>query len=97
MNAANNKAEQNIQKYIEGGGYHQYHQEHGPRHSLRMLVWMLYLNDSKCGTEFPQWNKIVKAKQGRLVIWPAFWTHVHRGVTPNKGTKYIATGWFNYV
>ena len=38
----------------------------------------------------------VNAKMGRCVIWPAAWTHVHRGVTPNKGLKYIVTGWVTY-
>ena len=87
-----------IQKYIEGGGYHSLHSEQGIQEDTvkRMLVWMLYLNDSECGTEFPQWNTLVEAKQGRLVLWPAAWTHMHKGVTPNIGTKYIATGWFNY-
>ena len=39
-------------------------------------------------------NKISEAKAGRLVIWPSAWSHPHKGVTPNKGLKYIATGWY---
>ena len=38
----------------------------------------------------------VEAEQGKGVIWPAGWTHPHKGVTPNIGNKYIATGWFEY-
>ena len=30
-------------------------------------------------------------------MWPAYWTHPHKGVTPNVGDKYIATGWLNYL
>ena len=62
----------------------------------RMLVWMFYLNDIRDGggTFFPQYNKIVKAREGRLVIWPAYWTHMHKGIVSNTETKYIATGWY---
>ena len=42
-------------------------------------------------------GKIVKPEIGRTVIWPAGWTHPHKGVTPNKGLKYIATGWFYFL
>ena len=58
------------------------------------LAWMVYLNDAASGTEFPYQEMIVEPKEGRTVIWPAGWTHPHKGVTPNEGIKYIATGWF---
>ena len=87
----------NIQKYEnEDDGYKQWHCEHGTEeNSNRILAWMFYLNDAKCGTEFAYFPT-VNAKAGRCVIWPAFWTHLHRGVIPNKGIKYIATGWYEY-
>ena len=84
----------NIQKY-EGKkeGYFTLHCEHAAGYPFRMLAWMIFLNDAKSGTEFPYQNRILKPKTGRLAIWPAAWTHPHRGVTPNQGLKYIATGW----
>ena len=84
----------NIQKY-EGKkeGYFTLHCEHAAGYPYRMLVWMIYLNDAISGTELPSQNRILKPKAGRLAIWPAAWTHPHRGVTPNQGLKYIATGW----
>ena len=82
----------NFQKYTDGEGYYKLHCEHGTLAPYRMLVWTLYLNDAKSGTEFTTQRKIVKPKAGRMVIWPASWTHPHRGVTPNKGLKYILTG-----
>lgn len=85
-----------IQKFQEGGGYFVKHCEQEGKTSKRMLVWMFYLNNAKCGTRFYYQNTTMKAKQGRLVIWPAAWTHMHSGVTPNKGDKYIVTGWFSY-
>ena len=87
----------NIQKYEEGQGYYKLHCEHDSDDtsgSKRILAWMIYLNDAECGTEFPYQRKISEAKTGRLVIWPAAWSHPHKGVTPNKGVKYIATGWY---
>ena len=87
-----------IQKYDgENDGYKDWHCEHGPHgeNSRRILAWMFYLNDAKSGTEFAYFPT-VNAKAGRCVIWPAFWTHLHKGVIPNKGIKYIATGWYEY-
>ena len=93
----------NIQKYDPGGGYHILHceQDGGPPDDVagRMLVWMIYLNTvtDSGGTYFSSYNKTIRAKEGRLVIWPAFWTHCHKGVVSKSQTKYIATGWYNYV
>ena len=89
--------EYNIQKYVDGGGYYSLHCEHQASDPYRMLVFMIYLNDAECGTEFPYQNKTLDAKAGRLVLWPSGWTHPHKGVTPNKGLKYIATGWYSYT
>ena len=91
----------NIQKYEEGEGYFSKHCEVSDLEGAsRILVWMLYLNNAKSGTRFyyPDLirNKVVNAKRGRIVIWPAYWTHPHSGVTPNKGEKYIATGWYTF-
>ena len=86
----------NVQKFGDGGGYHKMHCEVTSLMSKRMLVWMIYLNNAKCGTRFYYPKRDVRARRGRVVIWPAFWTHPHSGITPNKGNKYIMTGWFSY-
>ena len=85
-----------IQKFEEGGGYFTPHCEHCPEEPNRILVWMIYLNDAKSGTKFNYYNKTYRAKSGRMLMWPAGWTHLHCGVTPNRGDKYIITGWFKY-
>jgi hypothetical protein len=36
---------------------------------------------------------LIRPAQGKLVLFPPFWTHVHRGVTLRAGVKYIATTW----
>ena len=38
----------------------------------------------------------VKPKQGTLVIWPAAFTHTHRGNPPLSNDKYIVTGWTEF-
>ena len=84
----------NIQRYNEGEGFFSLHNEQSGSYPYRLLAWMVYLNDAASGTEFPYQDMIVSPLAGRTVIWPAGWTHPHKGVTPNVGVKYIATGWF---
>ena len=81
----------------EEEGFFSLHNETSGSYPYRMLAWMIYLNDALCGTHFPYQEKTVIPKTGRTVIWPAAWTHPHKGVTPNEGLKYIATGWFYHL
>ena len=86
----------NIQRFNEGQGYYKMHCEYNALDNNRVLAWMIYLNNAKCGTRFYYPQRDIKAKRGRLVIWPADWTYPHSGITPNKGVKYIATGWYSH-
>ena len=90
----------NIQKYDPCGGYPVLHHENeGGQVVKRVMAWMIYLNTvtDKGGTYFAYYNKTIKAKEGRLVIWPAYFTHQHKGVVSKTQTKYIATGWYSFV
>ena len=90
----------NIQKYPVSGGYKVWHHENpGISHLvLRHLVFMTYLNNVKNGgTEFLYQQTSVEAQKGLTLIWPATWTHTHRGIVSNNKEKYIVTGWFNFV
>jgi hypothetical protein len=81
---------------LTGEGYHRWHSERfGMATTERVLAWTIYLNDVAEGgeTEFLYQGKRVNAKNGRIVIWPAGWTHIHRGNPPLSNTKYIVTGW----
>lgn len=85
-----------LQKTAIGGGYHAWHHERGDNENIyRVLAVILYLNDVEEGgeTEFFHQHKRVKPKAGRLVIWPAGFTHTHRGNPPISGEKYIITTW----
>ncbi len=88
----------NLQKYEPNGGYRKLHCENyntGDYHS-NVLVWMFYLNTVKegGGTYFSNYDLTINAVEGRLVIWPPYWTHMHKGVVSETSEKYIATGWF---
>jgi hypothetical protein len=91
----------NFQKYEPGEGYYHWHCEvsNPTLPSVnRMLTWMIYLNDvPDGGTEFKFQNKIVEARQGKLIIWPPYWTHYHRGITSQTNVKYIITGWISFI
>jgi|TARA_B100000035_G_scaffold304098_1_gene303442 prolyl 4-hydroxylase len=88
----------NIQRYYPGEGYFNWHSESsGKPSSNRKLVWMIYLNDvDKGGTEFMYQGLTTQAKEGSIVIWPADWTHIHRGQTEQTDVKYIMTGWYTF-
>ena len=60
---------------------------------------MTYLNDVDDGgeTEFYYQKLKVKPRKGLTLIWPADWTHTHRGLSSPTQEKYIITGWLNYI
>ena len=89
----------NLQKYLPNQGYYGSHCENGCRYTAdRILVWMFYLNTVEDGgTHFDNYNHTMDAVEGRCVIWPAYWTHHHRGIVSKTKTKYIATGWIGYI
>jgi len=67
---------------------------------IRQLTYIWYLNTVPEGddgyTEFIDGTRI-QPVQGSLLIFPATWTYLHRGVAPKTTTKYITTGWLcNY-
>lgn len=88
-----------LQKTEKGQGYHKWHCEMmGPEDRNRFMVISLYLNTVEKGgeTEFLNQGLRVEPVKNRLVIFPATYTHVHRGNPPLSGTKYIITGWVEF-
>lgn len=89
-----------VQKTEPKGGYHVWHSEQGADLGTanRCLVWTLYLNDIAKGqgeTEFLHQGFRLHPEAGMVCLFPASWTHVHRGNFTTTDTKYIATGWYN--
>ena len=89
-----------MQKTIPGGGYHIWHcEQNAGDMANRVLAYTLYLNtlDKDCAgeTEFLYQKLRIPPKENSVVIWPAAYTHTHRGnVVHGDGAKYIITGWF---
>lgn len=89
-----------IQKSEVGQGYHVWHFEADQLStSPRLLTFILYLNDVEEGaeTEFLYYPKRISPVGGRLVLFPAAFTHAHRGNPVLKGNKYIITGWVDFI
>jgi len=91
----------NIQRYAPGEGFKRWHcdwtiSNEATEPVNRVLAWILYCNDiDSAGTEFYWQDHHESAERGKLVIFPAGPSHIHRGRVSEKGTKTIATGWIN--
>jgi len=60
-----------------------------------MIAMLFYLNDVDGGeTEFISGKKVIPSA-GKLVMFPSTWNCIHRGVTPNKGKKYIISAYLH--
>lgn len=79
------------------GEFYEWHTDSGPgAFSQRQLVAIWYLNDVAGPggeTEFLYQELKVKPAEGKLLLFPPFWTHHHRGAKLESGVKYIATTW----
>ena len=85
-----------IQRTLPGEFYHWHIDGGSHEFSHRQLVAIWYLNDVEGPggeTEFLFQDVKIKPQQGKLLLFPPFWTHEHRGIELQSGTKYIATTW----
>jgi len=86
-----------IQRYLPGEFYHWHIDGGSHQFADRQLVALWYLNDVPEGaggrTQFVYQDVSVRPEQGKMVLFPPFWTHEHRSETLMEGVKYIATTW----
>ena len=91
----------NLQRYSPGEGFKKWHcdwniSDEATEPNRRILAWIMYCNDVQSGgTEFHWQNHHVNAERGKLIIFPAGISHIHRGRVTSTQTKTIATGWIN--
>ena len=91
----------NLQRYAPGEGFIKWHcdwtiSNEVTEPSNRVLAWILYCNDvDSGGTEFHWQEHHETAERGKLIIFPAGISHIHRGRVNTKKVKTIATGWIN--
>ncbi len=90
-----------IQETEPRGGYHSWHHEQSWDMSSRntVLAWSLFLNDVNEGgeLEFLYQSLRIKPVRNHFLIWPAGYTHLHRGNPPLKDPKLIFTGWIDFA
>ncbi len=86
-----------IQRTDAGEFYHWHIDGGSHEFADRQLVALWYLNDLEAGsggeTEFEYQDIRVTPEAGKLLLFPPFWTHRHRGREVTAGSKYIATTW----
>jgi hypothetical protein len=91
----------NLQKYPLKGAFHEIHADRGytQENFSRELIFMTYLNDVHTGgeTEFMFYRLKIKPVRGLTLMWPAGWTHLHRGLPSPTTEKMIATGWLSPI
>ena len=91
----------NLQRYAPGEGFRQWHCDwticdEVTEPENRVLAWILYCDSVvEAGTEFHWQEHHEVAERGKLVIFPASPSHIHRGRVNNQHSKTIATGWIN--
>lgn len=91
----------NLQRYAPGEGFRAWHcdwttTDEATDPIRRVLAWILYLNTvPEGGTEFLWQEHHIEAVVGRMAIFPAGLSHIHRGRISLTETKTIATGWVN--
>lgn len=86
-----------VQRTDPGEFYHWHIDGGSHEFAMRQLVAIWYLNDVNDHqggtTEFEYQQISVTPRTGKLLLFPPFWTHRHRGATLLSGHKYIATTW----
>jgi len=84
-----------VQRYPMNFGYYRPHVDSFPSRNSpvvdRVLACVIYLNDVHYGgeTNFPLHGVKVTPRAGRIVLFPAVWTHLHESCVPISGDKWI--------
>ena len=91
----------NIQRYEKGQHFQRIHTERCSIATLhRLFAWMTYLNDVSPedggSTIFTHYGLKLQPRKGQTLIWPAEWTHAHKGSILKGNSKYIITGWMHF-
>lgn len=91
----------NLQRYAPGEGFHRWHADWTISDEVtepvqRVLAWILYCDTvPNAGTEFHWQQHHEEAERGKMILFPAGLSHIHRGRISTTHSKTIATGWIN--
>ena len=88
-----------LQKTGPREGYHAFHAEDSTWNAqMRVLTWMVYLNDVDEGGETVFFDDFtIKPKAGKMVIFPPLWLYPHAGLPALSHDKYLLSTYTHYV
>jgi hypothetical protein len=87
-----------FKKFNKGKSFANFHSEQNLTYSNRVLSIQLYLTEHNCGTQFYRDNFVIKSEIGRLAIFPAYFTHTHKGqICPENKERFMVTGYINFI
>ena len=85
-----------LKRWTRNNHYSLWHSEHMPQWSGRVLSFLIYLSDNNAHTEFRRYRN-VRTKAGRGIMFPAYFTHEHRGSVCKDGLdRYIVSGYYGF-
>jgi hypothetical protein len=83
--------------FKKGYSFSDWHSEHCLTYPNRVLSIQLYLTEHNCGTEFYYNKKTILSKVGRVCMFPAYFSHTHRGQPDFNKDRMIITGYVEFV
>ena len=85
-----------LKRWNPGYHYSLWHSEQTIDQPKRLLSFLIYLSDNDAYTEFRR-HRNVRTKAGRGIMFPAHYTHEHRGSICKKGLdRYIISGYYTF-
>ena len=87
-----------IERVDPGQGFDWHYDQTAATKDQRILAGLLYLSTiADAGyTEFLHQRASVQPERGKIVLFPPYWTHIHRGATPGTGVKYVLSYFWIY-
>lgn len=88
-----------IERVDPGQGFVWHADNAGMDTAERVLACLLYLSDvsDQGHTEFEHQNLKVRPEPGKIAVFPPYWTHMHRGVSPASQSKYTMSFFWSYL
>jgi hypothetical protein len=82
--------------FKKGDSFSTFHSEVCMSSLYRFLSIIIYLTEHECGTEFFYNKKTIPSKLGRVTIFPAYFTHTHKGQPDFKNDRCIINGYYSF-
>ena len=82
--------------FKKGKSFSNFHSEVTMSSPYRFLSLQIYLTEHNCGTEFFYNKKTILSKIGRACIFPAYFTHTHKGQPDFNKERCIITGYYSF-